>query len=353
MAGNGWTVRTGRHGERDDWALTTGRTGGGWSEIPDLTPMQTREQIADLARSVYGTERPRAVPNYTGQLWALRHGILPGDLMVLPLKTTSQIAFGIVTGPYRYLADEPDSSRRHVITVDWKRTDVPRTAIRQDLLLILGSAQTIFRPVNNDAIWRLTQVMETGQDPGRRNVNPPPPPDPDPVADPEVDSTTGVAGDLEDYAFTRIQTLIQENFSGHGIARLVEAVLVAEGFLCERKGPGADGGVDILAGRGPLGLDPPRLVVQVKSDAAPVGDPVVQTLQGALSRFNADQALLVAWGGVNRNAQRFLETTKFTIRVWNSTDLILALLRHYPHLPDDLRSELPLKQIWIPVEPAV
>ena len=66
MAGNGWTVRTGRHGERDDWALSTGRTGGGWSEIPDLTPMQTREEIADLVRSVYGTERPRVVPNYTG-----------------------------------------------------------------------------------------------------------------------------------------------------------------------------------------------------------------------------------------------------------------------------------------------
>jgi len=155
--------------------------------------------------------------------------------------------------------------------------------------------------------------------------------------------------DLEEFARTRIQTLIQQDFGGHDLARLVEAVLTIEAFVCERKPPGADGGVDILAGRGPLGLDSPRLVVQVKSEASPVGDPVVQTLQGAMTRFQADQALLVAWGGVNRQAEKFLETTKFTIRVWDANDLIESLLRCYERFPESLRSELPLKQIWVPV----
>lgn len=350
MIEKAWTVRTGRHGERDVWALDNAVTGGGWREVPDLTGVADRVAMAKLVSEVYGAENPGAIRNYTGQLWALRHGIQPGDLMVLPLKTTSQMALGVVTAGYRYVADEPDVERRHVIGVDWKRTDVPRTALKQDLLMTLGSAITVFSPSKNDAVWRLTRVMESGQDPGARTVSP--------LAnvsaaagDSELEAPEAAEGDLEDYALTRIQTLIQESFNGHDLARLVEAVLVAEGFVCERKPPGADGGVDILAGRGPLGLDAPRVVVQVKSDASPVGDPVVQTLQGALTRFSADQALLVAWGGVNRNAQRFLETTKFTIRVWSSTELIAALLRTYPSLPDEIRSELPLKQIWVPVEP--
>jgi restriction system protein len=75
-------------------------------------------------------------------------------------------------------------------------------------------------------------------------------------------------------------------------------------------------------------------VVQVKSEASPVGDPVVQTLQGAMTRFQADQALLVAWGGVNRQAEKFLETTKFTIRVWDANDLIESLLRCYERFPE-------------------
>jgi restriction system protein len=306
--------------------------------------------MAQLVKQSFGeSEKAGALPNYTGQLWALRSRIQPGDLMVLPLKTTSQIAFGRVAGGYEYLADEPDPSRRHILRVEWLRTDVPRTAIKQDLLFILGSALTVFKPSRNGATWRLERILETGRDPGARSTSP--------VASSvsESDETGEVlttSEQLEEFAATRIQTLIQEGFAGHDLARLVEAVLVADGFVCERKPPGPDGGVDVLAGRGPFGLDSPRVVVQVKSDSTPIGDPVVQTLQGAITRFAADQALLVAWGGVNKQAEKFLETTKFQIRVWDSTDLIKALLRVYPSLPADIRSELPLKQVWIPVEEA-
>lgn len=40
--------------------------------------------------------------------------------------------------------------------------------------------------------------------------------------------------------------------------RLVEAVLEAEGDVTELSPPGADGGVDILAGSGPLGFSRSR-----------------------------------------------------------------------------------------------
>ena len=55
---------------------------------------------------------------------------------------------------------------------------------------------------------------------------------------------------------------------------------------------------------------------------------------------------------MSKQAEKFLETTKFQIRVWDSADLIDALMRVYGSLPADIRSELPLKQIWIPVDGA-
>lgn len=72
-----------------------------------------------------------------------------GDLVVMPLKTTSQIAFGVVTEQCWYNADD-DPSWRHVVSVEWKRTDVPRTAVKQDLLHSLGSALTICTITRND-----------------------------------------------------------------------------------------------------------------------------------------------------------------------------------------------------------
>ena len=343
-----WVVRTGKHGERDSWALENSLDGGGWDEVPDLTQCTSREEVLSIVQSVYGTEKPGAIPNYTGQLWSLRGRIAPGDLIVLPLKTTSQLAFGRVTSGYEYLNSESDPTRRHVVRVTWLRTDVARTAVKQDLLFILGAFLTVFQPTSNDAAWRLEQVAETGSDPGARPDVTPPASAAEPVS--EGDATADSLFDLEEYARARVQTLIQEIYSGHDLARLVEAVLAADGFRCERKPPGADGGVDILAGRGPLGLDSPKVVVQVKSDTQAVGDPVVQTLQGAITRFSADQALLVAWGGVTRQAGKFLETTKFTIRVWGANELMDAVFRTYPILPESIKAELPLRQIWTPVD---
>ena len=38
------------------------------------------------------------IANFAGQLWALRSRVRLGDVVVLPLKKTSQIALGVVTG---------------------------------------------------------------------------------------------------------------------------------------------------------------------------------------------------------------------------------------------------------------
>jgi len=108
---------------------------------------------------------------HTGQLWALRKRVRVGDLVVLPLKTASQIALGTVVGPYWYNKDA-GPSWRHVVSVDWKRTDVPRTAVKQDLLYSLGSALSICTITRNDGAWRLHQLLLTGRDPAARRERP-------------------------------------------------------------------------------------------------------------------------------------------------------------------------------------
>jgi restriction system protein len=108
----------------------------------------------------------------------------------------------------------------------------------------------------------------------------------------------------------------------------------------------------VFAGRGPLGLDSPRLIVQVKSSPTPVDVKVVRELHGVLSTYGAEQALLVAWGGVNKAAKQELRNQFFKVRVWSADELLDALMRTYPVLSEDLRAELPLKQIWSLVEEA-
>ncbi|GGT96175.1 restriction endonuclease [Actinomadura citrea] len=134
-----WVVRAGWYGERDQWALEQGWSGGGWREVPDLTDCTTREDLAKVVAATFPTASDGRLNNFIGQMWALRSRIQAGDLLVMPLKTTKQIAFGRVTGAYTYRGDDPDPDKRHVVKVDWKRTDLPRTAVKQDLLFSLGA----------------------------------------------------------------------------------------------------------------------------------------------------------------------------------------------------------------------
>lgn len=338
-----WLVRAGKAGERDDFALNEGFAGGGFREVADLTAAVTRQEVTQAVRAAFPDASDGTVNNFAGQLWALRSRIEPGDLIVLPLKTTAQIAIGRATGAYQYRRDA-EPSQRHVVPVTWLRTDIPRTAVHQDLLYSLGAFMTVCEIRRNDAAWRLEQIAQTGTDPGAR-------PDMAESEEPEAGAATTAGGiDLERTALDRVQAFISERFAGHGLADIVGAVLQAEGYKCQVVDPGPDGGIDVYAGRGPLGLDPPRLIVQVKSSPTPVDAKVVRELHGVLSTHGADQALLVAWGGVNKVAKQELRTQFFKVRVWSADDLLAAVMRTYPDLDEALRTRLPLKQIWTLVE---
>lgn len=103
MASTAWVIRSGRYGERDEWALENGCSGGGWREVPDLTAAKSREAIQVIVEEVYAQESEGARTNFLSQLWALRGRIAVGDLLAMPMKTTREIAIARVTSPYAAL----------------------------------------------------------------------------------------------------------------------------------------------------------------------------------------------------------------------------------------------------------
>ena len=347
-----WLIRAGRKGEDEDMVIEQGIACLGWHELPSLSEVSSRADIEEMIRreNPDSAANKRRIANWTTQLWSLRKQVRRGDLVVMPRKRTSQIALGVVTRDYWYRSDA-EPSCRHAISVEWKRTDIPRTAVKQDLLYSLGSALSICQIKRNDGAWRLHQLLQTGQDPGARfNLN-------DEAVDSGIDTTdssevTDMADslesdlDLERFGKDQIQALISERFTGHRLSHLVAGVLGAEGFFTEISPPGPDGGIDIFAGRGPLGLDSPRLIVQVKSSQSPADVKIVRELQGVLTTSGAEQALLVAWGGVNRAALKELRGQFFSIRLWDADNLLEAVLHNYNKLSEELRASLPLKRIW-------
>lgn len=333
-----YLARAGGSGEDEDRALESNAAIVGFREVPSLATATDYEDVHRIVSEAFPDAKRRAVGNFAGQLWAFAVAIEEGDLIVLPRKLTSQIAIGRVTGPYEHR--EVDGAARHTRPVEWLQTDLPRTVFEQDLLYSFGAFMTVCNISRNSAEQRVLTVAEGKPDPG-------------PSVPLDTPTTKGMAEpaeglpDLSQLAHDQIVAHIQTRFSGHALADLVNAVLLADGWVTKPSPPGADGGVDILAGRGSLGLDEPRLCVQVKSQNSPADVTIYRTLQGTMQTFKAEQGLLVCWGGFNRVVRAEARTGHFSVRLWDSSDLVKAIYRTYELLPAEVQAELPLKRAWM------
>lgn len=143
---------------------------------------------------------------------------------------------------------------------------------------------------------RIEHLLATGTDPGNAAFmgpagQPAPANTADEYAETAVD-TPELVTDFEQAALDQITARIAEEFTGHGLAALVSAVLTAEGFYCGQAPPGPD-------------------------------------------------------GGLTRPARDALRHQSLRVRVWEASEVVNAVLRTYDRLPEEIRTRLPLRRIWM------
>lgn len=330
-----WVVRAGKHGENEAYVLERSVVAIGWDDLDDISAIQDREALQQLMDEAYPDQSISTRRIWTGEVWAVKERIQIGDWVATPLKSRSAIAIGRIVGPYQFVANGPIDGK-HQRRVQWVRTDFPRAEVDQDLLFSFGAVLTVFQVRRNNAEERLAALVQGGRpssgSQGRKEGDAP---------DQDAAPT-----EIEQFAADQIASFIGRHFRGHELARLVAGVLSAQGYHVLVSPPGADGGVDIIAGTGAMGFDHPRLAVQVKSSDSPADVGVVRELQGVMPRFGADQGLVVSWGGFKDSVLREARQLYFQVRLWDAGDLVSALQANYERLPAELQAELPLKRVW-------
>ena len=328
-----WTIKGGKVGEYEADSLERGIALLGFEEVADLTPASTRDAIKDLVRAAYPKKNNHQHNNITNQLFAFRMRIAVGDIIAMPLKSIPGfVAVGRVLGEYQYQLVDIEDKPRHVRSVKWRKPHVDKSDIGADLQNSLSTMMTVSHPRAQDSNQRLVAIYKDGNEPRL---------DDDEAETDDIDSYI-VAQDPEGAILDRIHT----QFPGRELERLVAAILDAEGYFVLQSPKGADQGVDVLAGSGPMGFDSPRIAVQVKHTTARVDAPTVQQLQGAMTQFCADSSLFVSWSGYTTEAEKRARSDFFTMRLWDARDLLNAIYRNYDRLPDEIRAQIPLQQVW-------
>jgi len=338
-----WLVRAGRYGDQEQVALDNNIVTIGWNELGDISNYKNKEDFFTFFEKVYPNEKPKAIINKANQVWRFKNEIEIGDLVVLPLKQEPSIAVGEVISDYEF-TENLGTDILHTRRVRWITKDMPRTSLNQDLLYSLGAFMTVCRIQRNDAETRIPAAVQSYL--GKVSS-----------ASPQASTTieeslddTSVVADLETLGKDQIRSFINQQFAGHRLQDLVSAIFEVEGYATVVSPPGKDGGVDILAGKGILGLEEPRICVQVKATSTPSGIDVVNSLLGVVASYRASYGLIVSLGGFTQDARKKAKEQFFKVRLWDSNDLINATLRNYHKLNDDIQASLPLKQIWVVVD---
>lgn len=132
--------------------------------------------------------------------------------------------------------------------------------------------------------------------------------------------------------------------------KVIGSILRAKGYTVFEHDSGADGGVDLLACNGPLGFEPPKICVQVKTENSPIGRPALDQLKGVMTDVGADYGLFVSWGGFTTNVINDKRKTFFKIRLWDHKDVVCEFLNNYDKLDDDIKKKVPLQKIWVLTE---
>ncbi len=339
-----WLVRAGRSGEFETKYLEEKKIYVTWDELDyDLTKFDKQRELDDFLRKKYPDIKMCAARNWAAQIWRVAKVMKKGDWVVVPSKLKPAIHIGEVIGDYIF---HPKNKPPffHSRDVRWIETDIPRINFDQDLLYSFGAFMTICEIKRNNAENRVRVMQKNGWKAAiitkihklseLEGI--------DESGDIDVKEST----DLGELARDEISKHIIAKFKGHGMAKLIEAILKAQGYSTYISQEGPDNGVDILASPGSLGFGRPRICVQVKTGDNPVDRPTLDQLLGAMQNFNADQGLLVSWGGFKSSVDKEIPKQFFRVRLWDQSSIIKELTDVYDKLDEDIRAEIPLKKIW-------
>jgi restriction system protein len=299
----------------------------GWYQLGDFSKIKPSREAFKTAYSLaYPNAKPGTIPVSAGVAYRFAIEMKMGDVIVYPSKADRMINIGIVESEYRFVDDAPVGCPQQR-SVKWLK-QIPRTAFSQAALNEIGSALTMFR-VNSNAEEFLAALEGQAFEPE----------DTDEVSAEHVSAQ--VKETTEDFIIKRLKSSQTPNQFEHFVAHLLRCM----GYFARVTQASGDGGVDIIAHRDELGLEPPIIKVQCKQVISTIGRPDVQKLFGAIER--EEKGLFVSLGTFTADARTF-EQTKPNLRLIDGPALIELIYAHYEKFEPHYRTLLPLERSYIP-----
>jgi restriction endonuclease len=111
--------------------------------------------------------------------------------------------------------------------------------------------------------------------------------------------------------------------------------------------PGPDSGVDVFASKDGLGLEEPRIFVEVKHRAKQIESKDIRAFVGG--RRKGDKCLYVSTGGFSKDAYYEAERAEVALTLVTLPRLRKLVVDFYDRLDSEIRTLVPLRRLYWPV----
>lgn len=302
---------------------------------------------ANLENSISNAQKPEdfyaalkvSFPDYTDQqavtagrqLYKFYKEMKQGDTVITYDSPARVYLVGKISGDAQTSADMPEYLK-NFRSVEWK-AEVERDRLSQAARNVLGATLTIFKPA--EEVQKEIEALAAGKEA------------------PITLAEEVVVAETEDpyaSAHEKSRELIKDKIiklSWQDMQALVAGILRSMGYKTKISLEGSDRGKDVIASPDGLGLEQPRIFVEVKHRKGNMGAPEVRKFIGGRDPLN-DRCLYVSTGGFTTEAKYEAERSKVPLTLVDIDDLVELLLDYYEEADTETRTLVPLRKTYWP-----
>ena len=307
----------------------------GWNKLEDLTNVKKFEDIKKMMIENYPDSKPQTAAMNAGQVNRFVNLIHSSDYIITYCSEQRIYLVGKDKGEYKY--DKSLTDYYHSRKVEWIDS-VKRDDLTAKTKNALGSIATVFE-ISEEAKKEILYVLEHKDSLSTSKEK---------IA-PETDNAEELKyeiSELEQNSRERIKDKFI-HVSWEEMQNLVAAILRAMGFKTKISKKGSDRGKDIVASPDGLGLENPRIFVEVKHRDGSMGAPEIRSFIGGLRE--GCKGIYVSTGGFTKEARYEAERSIIPLTLVDSDDLVDLIVEYYDSFDTEGRSLIPLKKIYWPM----
>ena len=331
---NIWMVRAGRGAEHIDDFLDNNLVAIGFGTV-DVSPQMDKALIeAGIAEEDH-TASPNKIAMSAAQLKRYYDEVKVGDAVATYDPNQRLYFIGEIASDVE-LREHPLSRARRV---KWAKK-VSRDSLQTSTRNVLGAIMTLFL-VRDDAardMWH--HAIDTNA-----NVE-------ELQREPAVSSRENEDRVLTEEVITKSEEFIEDRIARldwEEMQELVAEILIAMGYQARVSRKGPDRGHDVFASPDGLGLQEPRIFVEVKHrPGTQIGSNEIRSFLGG--RQPGDRCLYVSTGGFTKDARYEADRSSVPITLITLPQLRELLVEHYEKLRPTGTALVPLERIYWPAQ---